>query len=403
MTIALPVGFALLFGLVMIWLARLLARARQHEFAAEAIRRSERLLSAVFGILPVGLWVADREGRMVQHNAAALQIYGRERAGLSDLDQQEGWWADTGQRVPVEEWPLYRAIRDGEASIGRLMRIVVDGRQKTIINSALPIRDDEGRVCGAIVLHEDVTRLKETEDALRRTIRSRDEMLGIVAHDLRNPLSALLLKAQQIRRHGGGDPALDAIHRSAARMNRLIDDLLDVARIEQGVLSMRKEAIEVRPFLREVVATQHALAAARSIALDSTVESDTGDVLADRDRLAQVFENLIGNAVKFTPDGGRIHVGAAERGDEIWLWVADTGAGISADRVAHVFDRFWQEDDVDRRGMGLGLMIVKGIVEAHGGRVWVESEVGVGSTFFLALPKARSTAPTDGVERHALG
>jgi PAS domain S-box-containing protein len=387
MTIALPVALALLFGLVMIWLARLLARARQHEGAVEAIRRSEQVLRAVFGILPVGLWVADRQGCIVRHNAAALEIYGRERAGLSDLHEQEGWWADTGQRVPVEEWPLYRAIREGEASVGRLMRITVEGKQKTIINSALPILDDAGRVAGAIVLHEDVTRLTETEDALRRTIRSRDEMLGIVAHDLRNPLSALLLKAQQLRRHGGGDPALDAIHRAAFRMNRLVDDLLDVARIEQGILSMRQETIEVRPFLREVVATQQGLAAARSITIDATVEGDPGEVFADRDRLAQVFENLIGNAVKFTRDGGQIHVGGADRGDEVWLWVADTGAGIPSDRVAHVFDRFWQQDDVDRRGLGLGLMIVKGIVEAHGGRVWVESEVGAGSTFFLALPK----------------
>lgn len=395
MSIALSVAFALLFGLVMIWLARVLARARQHENAVEAIRRSEQVLRAVFGILPVGLWVADREGRFVRHNAAALQIFGRERAGLSDLDQQEGWWADTGQRVPVEEWPLYRAIHCGEANVGRLMRITVDGRRKTIINSALPILDDAGRVAGAIVLHEDVTRLTETEDALRRTIRSRDEMLGIVAHDLRNPLSTLLLKAQQLRRHGGGDPALDAIHRAASRMNRLIDDLLDVARIEQGVLSMRKESIAVRPFLREVVATQQGLAATRSITLDATFEEEPGEVLADRDRLAQVFENLIGNSVKFTPDGGRIHLGGADRGDEVWLWVADTGAGIPPDLLAHVFERFWQEEDVDRRGLGLGLMIVKGIVEAHGGRVWVESEVGVGSTFFLALPKphARATLP----------
>jgi PAS domain S-box-containing protein len=395
MSIVLSVAFALLFGVVMIWLGRVLARARQHEGAVEAIRRSEQVLGAVFGILPVGLWVADHEGRIVRHNSAALQIYGRERAGLSDLDQQQGWWADTGQPVPVEEWPLYRAIHHGEANVGRLMRIHVGGRQKTIINSALPIRDDEGRVTGAIVLHEDVTRLTETEDLLRRAIRSRDEMLGIVAHDLRNPLSALVLKAQQLRRHGGGDPALDAIHRAAFRMNRLVDDLLDVARIEQGVLSMRKEAIAVRPFLREVVATQQALAAARSITIDATLEEEPGEVLADRDRLSQVFENLIGNAMKFTPDGGRIHVGGADRGDEVWLWVADTGAGISAERVAHVFDRFWQADDVEGRGLGLGLMIVKGIVEAHGGRVWVESEVGAGSTFFLALPKphARATLP----------
>jgi signal transduction histidine kinase len=116
------------------------------------------------------------------------------------------------------------------------------------------------------------------------------------------------------------------------------------------------------------------------------VERDIPEVWADLDRLLQVFENLVGNAVKFTEPGGRITVGAARRGDDVLFWVADTGAGIAAEDLPHLFDRFWQARKATRRGAGLGLPIVKGIVEAHGGRIWVESTLGRGSTFFFTIP-----------------
>ena len=115
------------------------------------------------------------------------------------------------------------------------------------------------------------------------------------------------------------------------------------------------------------------------------------DVWADRDRLLQVFDNLIGNALKFTPPGGHIRVGAALNEDEVQFWVADTGVGVAAEDLPHVFDRFWQAHKAERRGTGLGLTIVKGIIEAHGGRIRVESTLGMGTTFFFALPTADHT------------
>ena len=120
------------------------------------------------------------------------------------------------------------------------------------------------------------------------------------------------------------------------------------------------------------------------------MEPGLPDVWADRDRVLQVFENLIGNAVKFTKPGGRITAGAASRDREVLFWVADTGAGIDCEEMPHVFDRFWQAQKARRGGAGLGLQIVKGIVEAHGGRIWVESEVGVGTTFYFTLPTAET-------------
>ncbi len=115
------------------------------------------------------------------------------------------------------------------------------------------------------------------------------------------------------------------------------------------------------------------------------------DVWADRDRLLRVFDNLVGNALKFTPPGGHIRVGAALNEDEVRFWVADTGVGIATEDLPHVFDRFWQARKGERRGTGLGLTIVKAIIEAHGGRIWVESALGVGTTFFFALSAADQT------------
>lgn len=134
--------------------------------------------------------------------------------------------------------------------------------------------------------------------------------------------------------------------------------------------------------------SQRQLATAASLELQIELEKDLPEIWVDRDRLLQIFENLIGNAIKFTKPPARIVVGAASRGKELLCWVKDTGPGIDANHLPHVFDRFWQAEKARRRGAGLGLPIVKGIVEAHGGRIWVESTLGLGSTFYFTIPTA---------------
>jgi signal transduction histidine kinase len=169
-------------------------------------------------------------------------------------------------------------------------------------------------------------------------------------------------------------------------MNRLIQDLLDVARTEAGKLAIECNRIPVAQVVLDSIETQKAFAAAASLELEVDLGPDLPDVWADRDRVLQVFENLVGNAIKFTGPGGRIGVGAVPRDREVLFWVSDTGSGIPSDDVPRVFDRFWQARRAERRGAGLGLPIVKGIVEAHGGRVWLESTPGLGSTFFFTIP-----------------
>jgi signal transduction histidine kinase len=140
--------------------------------------------------------------------------------------------------------------------------------------------------------------------------------------------------------------------------------------------------------ITEAADMERSLASSSSLELRVEVHRDVPDVWADRDRLLQVFENLIGNAIKFTNAGGRITVGAASRDDEVVFWVADTGDGIASGNLPRIFDRFWQATRAGRGGAGLGLAITKSIVEAHGGRIWVESTEGIGSTFFFTIPGA---------------
>jgi PAS domain S-box-containing protein len=230
-------------------------------------------------------------------------------------------------------------------------------------------------------------------EVAQNAIHARDQVLGVVAHDLRNPLGTVLT-ATSLLRPRDGEPErrsrrpVDSIERAANRMNRLIQDLLEVTRIEAGSLAIEAARVSAKRAVSEAVETQRALAAAASLELQIELQPDLPRVWADRDRLLQIFENLIGNAVKFTKPPGRILVGAASRGKELLFWVKDTGPGIDAAHLPHVFERFWQAEKARRRGAGLGLPIVKGIVEAHGGRIWVESTPGLGSTFYFTIPTA---------------
>ncbi len=229
--------------------------------------------------------------------------------------------------------------------------------------------------------------------AAGQATRDRDEMMAVVAHDLRNPLSTMSMAAQFLLDISSPEKTterrnLEVIRRAADRMNRLIGDLLDVKRIESGRLSIEQRPEDVIAVVCDAVEMLRPLAKSSSLRLRPVFEKDLPRILVDPSRIQQVLSNLIGNAIKFTPAGGAITVRADQAPDGVRIAVTDSGPGIAAEELPHVFGRFWQGTRTDRRGLGLGLAIAKAIVEAHGGRIWVESQLGAGSTFFFTVPVA---------------
>lgn len=224
-------------------------------------------------------------------------------------------------------------------------------------------------------------------------IRIRQEVLDVVAHDLRNPLNSIGTVAHAlIARSHPNDPACperrkyELIWRSSRHMGRLINDLVDVSRLEGHRLVLDRKPHAVQKLIDEAIETMTPLAEEKGQSLTAEVSASSGSIPCDHLRFFQVLCNLIGNAIKFTPRGGTISVRALAEGDEVHFLVDDSGPGIPPEQLPHLFRKFWQARADDVRGVGLGLAIAKGIVEAHGGRMWVESELGRGTTFHFTLP-----------------
>lgn len=237
-----------------------------------------------------------------------------------------------------------------------------------------------------------VARARAARQEAEAAVRSRDDILAIVSHDLRNPLNTISMTLALLEMDLGHEQSraqAGIMRRAIAQMNRLIQDLLDVNQIAAGALVVRPEPAGVAELVADVRVQLAALALPKGQRLDLPQAVD-GLVMADRDRVAQVLSNLVGNATKFTPEGGRIVVTVEVLDEEVLFCVSDTGPGIELQDLPHIFDRFWQVRRVRRGGVGLGLAISKGIVEAHGGRIWARSRPGVGSEFHFTLPRARN-------------
>ena len=241
-------------------------------------------------------------------------------------------------------------------------------------------------------------RLQEAElaaSAARQAAEAREEILRVVAHDLRDPLGTISMTASLLldglgrdSKRPGDEKYVQIIARSASRMDRLIHDLLDVTRMDTGRLQVDPKAEPLACVLRDALEGAELHARERSLTLSLALEDELPAAWIDASRVAQAISNLLGNALKFTPPGGRITVGAKRERSWVRVWVADSGEGIAEDQVERIFRPFWQAHAADGRGLGLGLAITRGIVEAHGGRIAVESHPGRGSTFSFTVPIA---------------
>jgi signal transduction histidine kinase len=256
-----------------------------------------------------------------------------------------------------------------------------------------PIEKAELRACIEILLRARSLSLalRQRAEEAEQASRTRDEVLALVAHDLRNPLNVvlssgtLLLETEKQLGPRARDK-LEMIQRAVGQMDRLIQDLLEISGMEAGNISIEATEQRADGLLESACRTMRPLASDKQIELLCEPAADLPAVLADRDRFDQVMGNLIGNAVRFTPEQGQVRVGAERDGGKVRFSVSDTGVGIDAADLPHVFDRFWQAKRSREGGAGLGLAIARRIVAAHGGEMWVESEQGNGSTFFFTLP-----------------
>jgi signal transduction histidine kinase len=406
--------------------------ARQE--TVEARERHQRFLAEATAILSTSLDYRETLAAVVRLTVPGLAdvCFLDEVTDDGDVRRLEVAFADQSQRSHADRM---KHLPPDERSSRVVKEVLVIGKARLIEGSAVDdLAEDEairalgpkslivvpllarGRKLGALKLIaawsrrqysvEDLAFAEELADRCglamdnarlyeeaHRAVRARDDLLAIVSHDLRNPLNSISLSLGMMKFPDGEERRksqrqLATIERSAARMNRLIDDLLDAASIEAGHLSIEKTRFGVEQLVAEAIDALQPLAAARSVELKAELSARIPAMFADAARLQQVFANLVGNAIKFTPAGGVVTVRAKPTGEAVTFSVTDTGSGIGEDVLPRLFDRFSQAKRTARLGTGLGLFIVKGIIEAHRGRVWVESRLGEGSTFFFAVPIA---------------
>ena len=252
-----------------------------------------------------------------------------------------------------------------------------DGRRIDVSVSVSPITDAAGRIVGAATIAQDISERKRMEAAQR-------DFLAMVSHDLRSPLTVIRASAQLLQRRGEyRETTLATIMEYADRMARLIEDLADIVRLEEGHLPLQRESIDLVALARECAAAAEEHSAHHAVRVEAPDASICGEW--DRVRLGQVVENLVGNALKHGAEEGEVVVRVEEQDGEALVSVQDSGPGIDPEHVPHLFDRFYRAN-TRSSGLGLGLYISRILVEAHGGRIWVESRPGQGSTFTVALP-----------------
>jgi len=262
--------------------------------------------------------------------------------------------------------------------------------------SVSPVRDLDGKIVGFLRVAKDITEKKRYERRLKELDKMKSDFVSNVSHELRTPLTSIKgsvdnmldgltgsLNEKQIR-------YLNRIKSNTDRLSRLINDLLDLSRIESGHVEVRPTNLPLTALAEEVAEHMKALAAEKLIRIEIPPADPKVTAWADRDKVTQVLINLISNAVKFTPRDGKITVALEKNGsDYIQISVADTGPGILPEERNRIFSKFYQVANVDKqkpKGSGLGLAISKALVEMHGGKIWMESEVGKGSTFYFTLP-----------------
>jgi PAS domain S-box-containing protein len=364
----------------------------------QGAQESRALLAAIIEASEDAVVSKTLDGRITSWNASAEHIFGYTAA--------EAVGRSIEMIIPSdrldEEREIIRRLRRGErVEHFETVRRTKDGRLLDVSLSISPVRDDAGRIVGASKIARDISDRKRVEQELEESNRRKDEFLAILAHELRNPLAPVRNAARYLQLKGPTDPELrrpvDMIERQVAQMARLIDDLLDVSRITRGTLELRRERVASADILEVAVDASRDELQAKGHRLRIDAPREPIQLNADRERLVQVLSNLIGNAAKYTPSGGKIELRiAVEPPTTLVVSVKDNGIGIPPSKLTEIFDLFARVDQSLERqdGLGIGLTLARQLVELHGGTIEARSAgIGHGSEFLLKLPVIVASGP----------
>jgi len=375
------------------------------------LSKSEERFRTLCACSPLGIYVADVEGRCTYINPRCQAICGLTlEESLAEVWQREVHPEDR-DRV-VADWLAW--IKESQ-EYSNEFRLAGSENVRWIHVQSSPMFSDLGKLIGHVGTVRDITDRKQAEEERGRLIREqvarqeaeranqmKDEFLAILSHELRTPLNAILGWSRLLRVKKFDeetiDKALETIERNAKSQAQLIEDILDVSRILRGKLNLNKHPIRLESVIELAIDSLQPLAEEKSIVLELTCIPNVGEVIGDSDRLQQIVWNLLSNAIKFTPQEGKVEVRLESVGDEAHIQIIDNGIGIEPDFLPYVFDRFRQADSSTTRsygGLGLGLAIVRHLVEQHGGKVYAENNPGEGAKFTVALPLAQRNALAD--------
>jgi PAS domain S-box-containing protein len=397
----------------------LLARQR----AEEALYKQSEWLRITLASIGDAVISTDAAGRVTFLNGVAEALTGWSQAEALECPLPNVFHIINEQTRQPAENPALCALREG--IIVRLanhtLLVAKDGVERAIDDSAAPIRDRQGNVVGCVLIFRDISERRKVEEErkraekdLREADRRKNEFLAMLAHELRNPLAPIRNSLQLLRFVCPNPPdqvghAYDIIERQLEHLVRLVDDLLDVSRITSGKIQLQKERVDLAAVVARAVESAQPLIDARRHTLEIKLPADRLTVAADPVRLAQVLWNLLNNAAKYTPAGGRIWLTAVKEQNEAVLRVGDTGLGIPPEMLPRVFDLFTQMERTLARaegGLGIGLTLVRRLTEMHGGTVQAFSGgPGRGSEFIVRLPVAdqvaarEPTAPSGAAQR----
>ena len=359
-----------------------LREARKQEEAR--LRRAERMSDAALENLYDPVVVTDAQGRIVHLNKTAEGLFG---ATVRVAGTPIGQVISNKRIVEAVDRAIHQESVSAAEDEAGFIPITVGAAKRTYRLRTTPMRDEEETLLGAVVVLEDITHLRELD-------RLKTEFIGVASHELRTPVTSLQLSVQLLEEGAVGPLTADqrevvaAQKEDLARLERMMSDLLDITRLEAGVTPPHIELIAPAPLIQaavEAVATQ---AERQNIALTLNAPPDLPAVRADASQIQRVLVNLLNNAIRHTPSGGKITVSAAADRKQVQFVVQDTGSGIPTEYLPQIFDRFVQVPGATRGGAGLGLSIAQTIIEAHGGTIHAKSELGQGSTFQFTLPVA---------------